>query len=1516
MLVTTINFFVIPAVKAEENLHFLILLPESKRVTYEFDASDFNDLVDLHNEQGVDTRIKQISLDPGEDYTPEAVRDFIAHEENDWDVDYLLIAGDTHLIPVKIISVEVWNAIQNKYYTYHTPTDLYYGCLDEDFTDLNETFDAEMCVGRACVSNINEVNNFVQKTKQYINNCKNGKMYLGNILGVAIQNFGGSIDSLIEDVPINVDDDENPGGYHLTKIYEKYPPDNENFYDWGPEDVKKEINNSINLLIHIGHGSRKSTMKGWNYDDGNDLNNIETPFFLYSYACNIGDFKEDEGEDCWAERIGFHYLTGTFASIVNSQEGIFDGVNPVAKSFFGEVFNHGNSIGKALSNARCKGYDQTYADDQIRLARFEVNLLGDPLVHIMHPPYEQDEDHPNSPPDLTLVDDYGVDPKVGVYDEADGFTFRVHYDDYDGDFLPGKAQIIFEDRNNDYDMDDDEPDSEDIFSKVLQGKKIGLGKNCFHFHFTDGEGGITKLYTNKKQNPLNVTVRPSTPIIDYNGNKLKRLKWYTFDIEIQEDKTQKYNPFENLEVNIKIDENSNGRIWCISFNDGWPENWIFGQDSDWVPCQSNKFSILCRWPLANWPGPHLCNISVQTRYKQDDEEEVWSDVKTIQVNIGNFWNALLIDDLLHITTNGSYTAKQNETINMDSTITGGTPPYHITWDYGDGTTANGQTTSHTYQKAGEYLVICTVSDNTGTRNENYTTTTIKGVTLETPTDVIIKNETVPINASLYAIQPNTNHWYCFNTGENMNDSNTDGNVTLYTNFTESGTYKINVTVHNGSINGPIIGYDEKTIQVVPFKIDTGGPYAGFTTEPIQFKGDIYYDVQCISAEWEFGDGETGTGLTTNHVYDPSGNKTYTANLTVTIPGFDPVTQSTTVTIWNISQYIHPEAVLDGPYCGKPEDTIQISGADSSGQNLDYFWSIDNEPWELRSHTITETFSHITTGFPSLISVKLKVVDENNFSDITSSTITISEVTADFHWEPTLPMDVEPINFIDDSAPEGCENPDYWLWDFGDGNTSSDQNPTHTYADDGYYYVTLITGVNGEYQSTTKRIYINNKPPTAEFTMHPRVAAKYDTITFNSTSVDADGRIAYAEWDIGDDTFLQTENGTNNYSTSGFFTIRLDILDDDYDQDHIIQQDHLLVADALVSNEFTEDTPGWNTTRFNSIQSGVHLVPENGVLVVCNGTYEPDEEIMINRSMNIYAVSEGYDTDDEQITYGDVIITGNGFVVDDADVLLKGFTLQQSSTGLFHSSGVLCVEDCLITSCSIGINATNESLITIDGCDIIENDIGIKLSGVPNGSIKEGQFQGNTESLQLSECAGIEIIDCDFTPEHQGITLTNSDMLFIGDCDITGDYLQGILLENSKNTTISDCTFSQGKVGVRIENGTGVNTTDSLMQRIVNHIENCRFSENTYGVILDNADGTRIGGSTWYIQELNGLYPTYPAVSEMGTQMSWFTPLHFPEGCMFFNIDFPVSLMNADYNVIDGIQVSHMIIQYVLTSVCT
>ena len=108
------------------------------------------------------------------------------------------------------------------------------------------------------------------------------------------------------------------------------------------------------------------------------------------------------------------------------------------------------------------------------------------------------------------------------------------------------------------------------------------------------------------------------------------------------------------------------------------------------------------------------------------------------------------------------------------------------------------------------------------------------------------------------------------------------------------------------------------------------------------------------------------------------------------------------------------------------------------------------------------------------------------------------------------------------------------WDFGDGNTSTDENPTHSYSSEGNFTVTLTASGDGGENSTSETITVAYPVPVANFTMDKTEAEPGETITFTNSTQNA---ISYL-WDFGDDKTSTDENPTHAYSSDGTFTVTL------------------------------------------------------------------------------------------------------------------------------------------------------------------------------------------------------------------------------------------------------------------------------------------------------------------------------------------------------------------------------------------
>jgi serine protease len=147
--------------------------------------------------------------------------------------------------------------------------------------------------------------------------------------------------------------------------------------------------------------------------------------------------------------------------------------------------------------------------------------------------------------------------------------------------------------------------------------------------------------------------------------------------------------------------------------------------------------------------------------------------------------------------------------------------------------------------------------------------------------------------------------------------------------------------------------------------------------------------------------------------------------------------------------------------------------------------------------------------------------------------------------PTAGFTVSVTDFdatFTDSSSDSDGNVASWSWDFGDGNTSTDQNPVNTYAADGTYSVVLTaTDDDGATDTDTQDVVINsaNVAPISSFTF----SATDLQVTFTDGSSDSDGSVASYSWDFGDGNTSTTQSPVHDYATGGTFTASLTVTDD-------------------------------------------------------------------------------------------------------------------------------------------------------------------------------------------------------------------------------------------------------------------------------------------------------------------------------------------------------------------------------------
>jgi gliding motility-associated-like protein len=127
-----------------------------------------------------------------------------------------------------------------------------------------------------------------------------------------------------------------------------------------------------------------------------------------------------------------------------------------------------------------------------------------------------------------------------------------------------------------------------------------------------------------------------------------------------------------------------------------------------------------------------------------------------------------------------------------------------------------------------------------------------------------------------------------------------------------------------------------------------------------------------------------------------------------------------------------------------------------------------------------------------------------------------------------------VSFSNSSA-----NADTYFWDFGDGNASNQENPTHNYTTEGTYTVTLTASNNNGSSNIIVRDVVINQPPLADF-IRSSIAKINSAILFTDNS--SSDVITWA-WDFGNSFSSTLQNPNISYTLAGVYNVQLIVTDD-------------------------------------------------------------------------------------------------------------------------------------------------------------------------------------------------------------------------------------------------------------------------------------------------------------------------------------------------------------------------------------
>lgn len=161
----------------------------------------------------------------------------------------------------------------------------------------------------------------------------------------------------------------------------------------------------------------------------------------------------------------------------------------------------------------------------------------------------------------------------------------------------------------------------------------------------------------------------------------------------------------------------------------------------------------------------------------------------------------------------------------------------------------------------------------------------------------------------------------------------------------------------------------------------------------------------------------------------------------------------------------------------------------------------------------------------------------------------------------------------------------WMWDFQDGNTSDEQNPSHLYSSAGVYPVTLtLTSSSGCSATATNDIQVKQNP-TAGFTFAPNLISVSDpTVQFTNNSQNANSYV----WSFGEGTISTETSPSFTYAqTEASYTVTLIAAAANGCLDSVKRI--VVIGEGLiyyVPNSFTPNQDGYNDVFLPVMTSGL------------------------------------------------------------------------------------------------------------------------------------------------------------------------------------------------------------------------------------------------------------------------------------------------------------------------------------------
>lgn len=444
------------------------------------------------------------------------------------------------------------------------------------------------------------------------------------------------------------------------------------------------------------------------------------------------------------------------------------------------------------------------------------------------------------------------------------------------------------------------------------------------------------------------------------------------------------------------------------------------------------------------------------------------------------------------------------------------------WAFGDGNFSSLQNPVHNYGSAGIYNVSLVSSTDKGCSD-----TILKQVQVYhkpaadfTVSDVC--NKQISSFSDISTVQNST----ITSTNWDFGDGNNSTLANPQHYYSNAGVYNVSliVTSSNGCKDTVT-----KSATVYPT------PITDFSANNVCLGGTVsFIDNSTISSgniaswNWNFNDGNISSDQNPSHTFSNQGSFVVRLVTTSDMNCRDTIDKS-------VSVFPLPNVNFSaGSVCENSATVFTDNSSVASGSITSWNWSFgDGNVSTLQSPTNT----YVTQGN---YDVKLIVITDQNCSDSIVKPVTVYTNPVASFINDSVCLN-NPTSFSSTSTISNGSIQSY-IWNFGDGNTSAAQNPSHTFSNSGVFNVSLEVTSDQGCLAVANDIAVVYPEPQVAFTANEVCLG--NAMNFNNQSIISSGAITAYNWDFGDGSgSSQVESPTYLFNAEGSYNVSLSAISD-------------------------------------------------------------------------------------------------------------------------------------------------------------------------------------------------------------------------------------------------------------------------------------------------------------------------------------------------------------------------------------